>query len=212
LPGYGDVAALYVLHRRLFRDRDAIALYELFREWILLPAREDRAFELLLLFRLTRQLAGAGWKQDGLRLIGAGEGPVFEFSRGASRLSVYFQGVPPGWPKASIYRAIVNATGLGASLRRPDIVVALRDAAHGERLAIIEAKCSADPQALRNAVFQLIGYAKDFQIPPDGSVALIAVGYSSPLTASHTGLVDVGGYRWGVTDATGYRAMVELAV
>lgn len=179
VKGYGSVAASYAAYSAIFDDGDPDALDALLREFVLIPEEEDRAFELLVLFRLAAHLEDAGANLEGIRLIGRGSGPVYTYLWGQRRLSITFQGAPTIYQKRSLYRKFVDQIGLGASLRRPDILLQLLEGDQLVRNIVIEAKCTADQNTARDGVFQLLGYNQDFGFALDAPTLLLVVGYGN---------------------------------
>jgi hypothetical protein len=193
-PGYSDIAQLYAWYESVFERGDAQELLNLFRQFVLIPEEEERAFELLVLFRLVAYLEASGAVLGGIKLIGRGSGPCYVYRWRGRDVSVFFQGAPESSQKSSMYRKYVFETGLGASVRRPDIVLQMHDGGHVRRTLVMEAKCTTDLRPVRDGVFQLLGYVQDFGFAKEVHTSLLAVGYGRiravagyppPVTLSH---------------------------
>lgn len=175
--GYREIAGLYELYDNLLRRGDQAKLLELFRQHVLVPRLEDRAFELLILFRLIEHLQAVGAQRKAIRLIGQGNGPVFIFSHGDYEIGVYFQGVPEALLQRSLYRQFMTRAALSPGARRPDIPIRVSKAGVIHRITLIEAKCSVALDTIRDGGFQLLGYLADFKLYEEAETNLMLISY-----------------------------------
>lgn len=174
ISGYRDAARAMELYNDLFRFGDLSRLIELFREFVLIPELEERAFELLVLFRLLVRLDELGANRTSTRLLGRGRGPVFTFVLGGSAIEVYFQGTPAEISSHSYYRKVITEAGLGSSSLRPDILLRVGAGDTGAKIVVMEMKCSTNLGTIRDGVFQLIGYFGDFRLfKEDGPILFL---------------------------------------
>lgn len=176
-PGYRDVARAIALSNGLFRAGDQSVLLELFRQHVLMPELEERAFELLVLFRLLDYLESVGAQRVAIRLIGRGVGPVFIYLLDGRLCEVYFQNPSRALANHSFYRKISESAGLGTPGLRPDIVVRIAIDETEQRTVILEAKCSTNLNTIRDGIFQLIGYFGDFQLYQANAPMIVLVVY-----------------------------------
>jgi hypothetical protein len=178
IPGYREVANAYALFDGLFRRGDRELLLNLFKQCILLPQAEERAFELLVLFRLVDYLEEAGGQLKSIRLIGRGDGPTYTYQIGDRRFCIHFQNVPRDLLNDSVYLRFASACGFKATARRPDVVLRVIENSQVRRTIIFEAKCSRSADVLRDGLFQLLSYATDYQLvsKPNTTLVLVAHG------------------------------------
>lgn len=193
-PGYQEAARAHQLLIDLFGSGDATNLLHLFRQLVLMPDAEDRAFELLVLFRVIAALERAGAKRRTVRLIGQGNGPIFVHDLPNRRVVTHFQGVPSWMSRDSRYGGILAGHEMSGGVRRPDIVVEFLSPTFGRRTIVIEAKCSQSAPTIRDGVFQLLGYLADYQLQASTSAVVLV---------AHGGVPSLNGEGIRVGDLTG---------
>jgi hypothetical protein len=208
--GYREAARAYGVYLDLFGRKNLARLIEMFRQRVLIPEAEDRAFELLVLFRALDHLERFGARRIAIRLIGLGSGPTFIFEcPHQQQLHIHFQNVPSSWGSTSLYREVLRGSGLEGSTRRPDIVIRAIRNGLVVRTLLLEMKCSADSDTIRDGAFQLLGYCADFgeSLGPETIIGLIS---HSGVPVGDTGPKQLRpGLKGFVTDVTNLSKTLE---
>lgn len=131
---------------------------------VLEPLNRNTLYELAVLFKTMEILHENGWHENQVGLIGGLSRVVSEFSRDNSTLSIYYQGLPKLFSSSSRYKDIMRNYGLSNKMRRPDIVIEIRDSDFIEKkYFIIEVKRSEKREYLVDGVYKLLGYFKDYE-------------------------------------------------
>ncbi|TKH40309.1 hypothetical protein C1I59_00625 [Paenibacillus polymyxa] len=134
------------------------------------------------MFKTMEILNENGWHENKIGLIGGSSRVVSEFSKNNSTLSLYYQGLPQLFSSSSRYKDIMGSYGLSNKLRRPDIIIEIRNAnVTSKKYYILEVKRSQKREYLVDGVYKLLGYFKDYEsiYLKDGNVLRgILVGWS----------------------------------
>lgn len=142
-------------------------LLELLRKGWLAPVSSDDLFELYALILVMQALESAlGFgAPKSYGLIQRGRSAVATYRRAdGMRAEVFFDQVPSGIFKGcgSEYMTLVDAhDGVAGAERRPDIMVRFT-AGRDERRVLIEVKETEDPAYIRDSVYKVMGYLRDF--------------------------------------------------
>lgn len=142
-------------------------IIELLRKGWLAPVSSDDLFELYALILVMQAVEGElGFGEPhAYGLIQRGRSAVATYCRADGvKAEIYFDQVPSGiFPGCgSEYLQLVSThDGVIGSERRPDIMVRF-SAGAAERRVLIEVKETEDPTYIRNSIYKVLGYLRDF--------------------------------------------------
>jgi len=128
---------------------------------ILEPLDLDTLFEIAVLFKLLEAAKQIGWAEIKIGLIGGRNKFTSVMSKDDLRLDVFTQTLPEEFQDVSFYGSILDRYGMGASLRRPDIILKISNQ-YRKKFVIIEIKRSMNRKYLVDGAYKLLGYLKDF--------------------------------------------------
>lgn len=142
-------------------------ILELLRKGWLAPVSSDDLFELYALILVMQAVEGdLGFGEPkAYGLIQRGRAAVATYRRADGvKAEVFFDQVPSGIFEncGSEYLQLVGAhDGVAGSERRPDITVRFAAGAD-ERRVLVEVKETEDPAYIRDSVYKVMGYLRDF--------------------------------------------------
>lgn len=128
---------------------------------ILEPLNWDTLFEIAILFKLIEAAKQTGWSEQKIGLIGGRNKFASVMSKDELNLEVFTQTLPEEFQAVSFYGSILDRYGMGASLRRPDIILKISNQ-YRKKFIIIEIKRSMNRKYLVDGTYKLLGYLKDF--------------------------------------------------
>ena len=142
-------------------------IVELLRKGWLAPVSSEDLFELyaliLVMQAIERELSFGEPSRYGL--IQRGRTAVATYCHPVSGIvaEIFFDQVPSGiFGSSSEYLHIVGShSGVTGQERRPDIIVRFR-AGSAERRVLVEVKETEDPAYIRDSVYKVLGYLRDF--------------------------------------------------
>lgn len=144
-----------------------VQILELLRKGWLAPVSSDDLFELYALILLMKAVEGElGFGEpQAYGLIQRGRAAVATYSRADGvKAEIFFDQVPSGiFPGCgSEYLQLVGShDGVVGSERRPDITVRFSTGI-AERRVLVEVKETEDPAYIRDSVYKVLGYLRDF--------------------------------------------------
>lgn len=144
-----------------------VQIIELLRKGWLAPVSSDDLFELYALILVMQAVEGdlAFGEPHSYGLIQRGRSAVASYHRSdGMKAEIFFDQVPSGiYPGCgSEYLQLVGThNGVVGSERRPDIMVTF-SAGAAERRVLIEVKETEDPSYMRDSVYKVLGYLRDF--------------------------------------------------
>ena len=142
-------------------------ILELLRKGWLAPVSSDDLFELYALILVMQAIEGdlCFGEPEAYGLIQRGRAAVATYRRvDGVKAEVFFDQVPSGIFKdcGSEYLQLIEAhDGVAGSERRPDITVRFTAGAN-ERRVLVEVKETEDPAYIRDSVYKVMGYLRDF--------------------------------------------------
>lgn len=142
-------------------------IVELLKKGWLAPVSSEDLFELyaliLVMQAIERDLGFREPYRYGLIQRGRGAVATYRHPDSDVRTEVHFDQVPSGiFGTASEYLHLIGShSGVTGQERRPDIIVRFRSGA-SERRVLIEVKETEDPAYIRDSVYKVLGYLRDF--------------------------------------------------
>lgn len=144
------------------------------------PLNKDTLYEIAVLFKLLETVRDNGWVEKSIGLIGGSSAVISSFVSGKKEIKVYYQGIPKEFAQNSKYGPLMDKYGLSDKLRRPDIVLEVKNGTK-KNYYIIEVKRSDKRSYLVDGAYKLFGYLKDFESVQNSETKLygLLVGWSN---------------------------------
>jgi hypothetical protein len=195
-PGFGAVAQWAQLYRDLFvvPGPGVANLLATLATFLLIPAIEDKFFELVVLSRADATLRSRGFRRARARLVGGRqEGTVIEYE-GPTRPRLYYQSVPTELSVQSVYAWVLDAHGIPWRQRTPDVFIVIPTLEGAPpRYVLVEAKFSERDATIRDGLYQSFAYHTDFRLPMAAPAQTVLVSLAQtqhvPTTAVPVSLV-----------------------
>jgi hypothetical protein len=151
-----------------------IYLNRVLKDNILHPINKDTLYEIAVLFKLLDIIRENGWVEKQIGLIGGGSSVISRFKLNQTVIQVYYQGIPKDFTLESKYGPLMSTYGLSDKLRRPDIVLEVKN---GDKkyYYIIEVKRSDKRTYIVDGAYKLFGYLKDFENVKSNNVNLSGI-------------------------------------
>ncbi len=143
-------------------------MVEMLNARVVEPAHPDLLFEIWAALATLSTLEKAGWQRQAVTSheqgTGRAPGPLYATMAGGDpvHLAVYTQYTPVPWRKASRYAATFQRYGLAGGMRRPDMVIEIRQG-RDRHWILVEVKRTVDPGYIADSIYKVLGYIADFQ-------------------------------------------------
>jgi hypothetical protein len=157
------LARVYDHYCRLVAHPTLSALLEALRQRVLAPLDDDALYELWALLGAATVFDEAGWTLDVAGLVGRAAVPfTYRAPGGGTVARLRFGHTPAHWRRASRYCTVFDRYGLAGAVRRPDLIVELRQSRRRRHL-LVEVKRTRDPQYIADSIYKVLGYLADFE-------------------------------------------------
>ena len=159
----GPIVRFMRLYREVLSDRDASSVERILKSQLLIPASDDRLFELWAGMVIVRSIERLGYCETRIQLLPNAAVPFSVLERGDERISVWWQrpvwSLPFAIESESTYHQALAAAGLRKSSLRPDFLVSRSDGA----FVMIEVKhtTSPDESPERIGIRESLAYVDD---------------------------------------------------
>lgn len=162
-----QILKCYELYNNIFNKNDLNCIKDLIENQLLKPKNDEDIFELYVLFKLMNQLEVMSHQNDArmvVNLIMANYKKEFTAKYYDSELTikVYYQHLPYQLSQNSIYKDLLKKYSLNVRGRLPDLILEIE---HNNKIyyKIIEVKLTEDHGYVRDSIYKLLGYLKDFE-------------------------------------------------
>lgn len=164
---YRKLYYLYLLYHKVFVKKDKLVQHALLAERSLFAAKDDKLYEIYVLFKLISQLENVSLKRN-LTILGQGNN-LFTFELQNGVLDVRFQTLPKKFYARSNYKQILKKFTTAYLLsdpkpRIPDICLTWKPFNNKRNThdIIIELKYSTEKDYFRDSIYKVYGYLKDY--------------------------------------------------
>lgn len=163
---YHRVAKAFRIYEDLFINDDIERLNELVEHRLIRATNPHKLYEIYIFYSIIKELPNPK-----LRLLhGGNEYSTFDVLEDGTKVTVHYQYLPEPLKHVSEYCKILNNYVIDKSHRAPDIIMEFeRDGKITYR--IIEVKNSSSTNYVRDSVYKVMGYYKDFERILDNSEA-----------------------------------------
>ena len=157
-PLYHKIAKAYILYEDLFILNDSELLKQLLKQRVIKTLDENKLYELYVLFNLIKALP----ESKEVRLLHSNNDYVVKYYLNDFEVKLYYQKIPMVLKSESKYLQILDNYNINKSVKSPDIILEfIRDGNTYYRL--IEVKNSSEKEYVRNSLYKVMGYFKDFK-------------------------------------------------
>ena len=158
---YEYVVSVYELYEKLFIINDDNVLLDLLNKQILTPNNKDTLYEVYVLFKIIEKM-----NRDSLRvgLLKSGNDYIIHSEFENKTVNIYYQHLPEIFKDNNI-KKLRQYYDFYLPDKRPDIIVEY-DKKGKKTYKIIEVKRTRDSNYIRNSVYKVFGYLKDYEKVP----------------------------------------------
>ena len=155
---YHRVAKAFILYEDLFINEDIELLKELVEHRLIKATNPHKLYEIYIFYSIVRELPNPQ-----LRLLyGGNDYSTFDVLDDGTKVTVHYQYLPEPLQKVSEYADILRNYNIGWSYRAPDIILEFEKEGR-ITYRIVEVKNSSKRDYVRDSVYKVMGYYKDFE-------------------------------------------------
>lgn len=154
---YHHVAEAYVLYENLFKLENHEILKNLIEKTIIKTTNPHKLYEIYVFFKLISRLPIKKYK-----LLFENNNYSVISQKSGLKIKIYYQHTPDNLDSISEYNKILNNYEIAFKRRAPDIIIEFQKD-NKTYYRIIEVKNSKKPKYVRDSVYKVMGYYKDFE-------------------------------------------------
>lgn len=154
---YHRVANAYRLYERLFIENDLDTLKKLIETRLIKVANSNRLYEIYIFFNLFK-----GLKDVNYRVLHSNGNYSTSFIIDNIKVTIHYQYTPNALNRVSEYKKILENYEITAHTRSPDIIIEFEKEGKSY-YRIIEVKNSSKTDYIRDSLYKVMGYYKDFK-------------------------------------------------
>lgn len=154
---YHIIANAYQLYERLFIENDLNTLKELIETRLIKVVNPDKLYEIYIFFNLFKDL-----KDVNYRVLHSKGDYSTNFIIDNVKVTIHYQFTPNTLNNVSEYKKILKNYEITAHTRSPDIIIEFEKECKSY-YRIIEVKNSSKTSYIRNSLYKVMGYYKDFE-------------------------------------------------
>ncbi|WP_042694834.1 hypothetical protein [Methanobrevibacter oralis] len=154
---YHIIANAYRLYERLFIENDLNTLKELIETRLIKVVNPDKLYEIYIFFNLFKDL-----KDVNYRVLHSKGDYSTNFIIDNVKVTIHYQFTPNTLNNVSEYKKILKNYEITAHTRSPDIIIEFEKECKSY-YRIIEVKNSSKTSYIRNSLYKVMGYYKDFE-------------------------------------------------
>lgn len=150
---------VFRLYDKLFLNKNQEVLWDLIQKRIIKSRDSNKLFELYVLSELVNAIPGNS-KYNLLHDKNKKGNVIRVKSDNKVWATIYYQRTPEDLEEVSIYKEICKRYSIGCSVRSPDIILKFEDE---NEYRIFEVKNTDNPNYIRDSIYKVMGYSKDFE-------------------------------------------------
>lgn len=154
---YHHVAEAYILYENLFKLENHEILKNLIEKTIIKTTNPHKLYEIYVFFKLISRLPIKKYK-----LLFENNNYSVISQKSGLNIKIYYQHTPDKLDSISEYNKILNNYEIAFKRRAPDIIIEFQKD-NKTYYRIIEVKNSKKPKYVRDSVYKVMGYYKDFE-------------------------------------------------
>lgn len=159
---YRHLAKIIELYLDIFILKKKETLFEVLKNQLLLPASDDKIYELFVLFKVINAFQINLFEISKMNLLRRNQNNILSFQKNTDFINVYYQYVPQQLSSSNLYKTILNEYKVAnPKTRQPDIIIEfIEDGTTYYKL--IEVKCSNSRTYIGEGVHDVLSYYSDF--------------------------------------------------
>ena len=158
---YEDLVNIYKLYEKLFITNDETILSELLNKQVLKPNNNDTLYEVYILFKIIEKIDKENIQ---LKLLKAGNDYVIHSKFNDKEINIYYQHLPEAFKNNNIQK-LQPYYNIELYNKRPDIIIEYIKN-NKKTYKIIEIKRTEDSGYIRDSIYKVFGYLKDYEKIP----------------------------------------------
>ena len=155
---YEDLVNIYKLYEKLFITNDETILSELLNKQVLKPNNNDTLYEVYILFKIIEKIDKENIQ---LKLLKAGNDYVIHSKFNDKEINIYYQHLPEAFKNNNIQK-LQPYYNIELYNKRPDIIIEYIKN-NKKTYKIIEIKRTEDSGYIRDSIYKVFGYLKDYE-------------------------------------------------
>lgn len=155
---YHYVAKAYMLYEDLFVNDNREALIKLINERVIKTANPNKLYEIYVFYNLVKSLPGVHEK----KLLYSGNNYSTTSLLDGLEITVHYQKTPDSLKEVSQYLEIIKNYEISGKTRSPDIIIEFKKD-NETYYRLVEVKNSSSPNYIRESLYKVMGYYKDFK-------------------------------------------------
>ena len=158
---YHLLADIYKLYNDLFENKDEAILKELLNEKVIKAADHHKLYEIYIFYKLVDALP----EKPKLGLMHKSNEYAAELEKDdGSKITIHYQHTPYPLSSKDIseYLRIIDNYIIGGKSRAPDIILEF-EKDNKRTFRIVEVKNTSDTGYIRDSIYKVMGYYKDFE-------------------------------------------------
>lgn len=179
-PIYHHVAKVYELYEKLFILDDMECLKDLVRNQLIVASNNNTLFEIYTLFEIISKLEEKAEKDFKIHLYFRNNKTeqVSAVLPGDTIINVFYQNDPPIFNEVSKYKKLNGAFNFSTQIRMPDIIIKIMKE-EVSYFRIVELKNSSDLDYMRDSLYKVLSYYKDFEaVPFTKNIPIVVVNWN----------------------------------
>lgn len=158
---YEELINVYRLYEKLFITNDESILLELLNKQVLKPNNKDTLYEVYILFKIIEKI---NQENIQLKLLKAGNDYIIYSDFTDKQINIYYQHLPEAFKNNNI-KKLQPYYNLELYNKRPDIIIEYIKN-NKKTYKIIEIKRTEDPGYIRDSIYKVFAYLKDYEKVP----------------------------------------------
>lgn len=155
---YESVVKVYNLYEKLFILNDESILLELLNKRVLTPNNMDTLYEVYILFKIIEKIDTNSLQ---MALLKSGNNYTVHSEFKDKQINIYYQHLPETFQNNNLVK-IRPYYNIQLTSKRPDIIVEYVKNAK-KTYKIIEIKRTEDSNYIRDSIYKMFGYLKDYE-------------------------------------------------
>ncbi|MDO5851180.1 MAG: hypothetical protein Q4Q23_01680 [Methanobacteriaceae archaeon] len=156
---YQTVAKCYKLYESLFIKNNKQELITLIEKQILKPLNNNQLYEIYIFFNLINNFNNEHLK---IGLLHPKNDYTAKIRKNNKTINIYYQHTPNEFKTKSKYNKLNYYYDLQITTKQPDIIIEYEEN-NKKTYRIIEIKRTKDPNYIRQSIYKVYGYLKDYE-------------------------------------------------
>ena len=179
-PIYHHVARVYELYEKIFILDDREFFEELVQNQLIIASDNNTLFEIYSLFNIISKLEEEAEYSFKIPLYFRENNTeqVSAVLSDSTTINIFYQKNPPIFNKVSKNKNLNYVFDFSTQVRMPDIIIKITKK-ETSYFRIVELKNSSDPDYMRESLYKVLGYYKDFEgVPFTKNIPIVVINWN----------------------------------